>query len=154
MKWILGFACLIFTGLPLSQAPHFQSRYPRIDSYEIRPGILVTPVSMKGTLCQVSFEQRHVQKDAVHMQSTMPRELVLEIIDELAPPDVRGKPLWQVAGFDYMDSISGSTAVSIANYKNVTVQIYKTRSESGDVATIIEWKHACQPAKEAEPVPR
>lgn len=146
MKWILGLSFLIFAGPSSFQMPDFQSRYPRVESYEVRPGVLATPIyGPGGQLCQVSFEQRHIQQDAVHMQSAMPRKLVLEIINELAPSHERGRPILEVAGDDYLDIISGDSMTTVADYENVSVQIFKMRSGPDDVAAIIEWKHACGP---------
>lgn len=154
MKWIPGLACLIFASLPLSQAPDFGSRYPRVSSYEIRPGVLATPVySPNGVLCEVSFEQRHVQTDAVHMQSDMPGDLVREIINELAPPYERGNPTWHIGEYEYLDIVTGNYVTSVADYDKVSVQIFKQGSASGDVAVIMRWKHACESSKDAQPRP-
>jgi hypothetical protein len=148
MKWTLVFAYLIFASLLSSQGPSFSSRYTRVESYEIRPGVLATPVySANGALCQVSFEQSHVQKDAVHLQTEMPHDLVLEIINELAPPEARGKPKWHIGEYEYLDLVSGTSTTSVAEYDNVSVQIFQTESVSGDAAVIIEWKNACTASK-------
>jgi hypothetical protein len=148
MKWIVGLSLLmflVFTGPRSLQAPSFPSRYPRVESYEIRRGVLATPVySPSGAVCQVSFEQHHVQKDAVHMQAEMSHDLVLQIINELAPPYARGNPLWQVGGYEYLDITSGNSVTSVADYENVSVQIFYNQSDTGDAAAIIKWKNACQ----------
>jgi hypothetical protein len=116
----------------------------RVESYEIRPGVLATPAySKNGALCEVSIEKRHVQRDTVDLGSTIPRKVVLEMIDELAPPSERGKATVQLGGLDYMDVISGSMAIATAEYQNVSVRIFRTRSESGDTAVVLKWKNDC-----------
>src|ERR1051326_3432737 len=126
MKWILGIALVMLSAMRPAQTPDFRSTSSKVESYETRPGVLATPVySSTGALCQLSFEQRHVQKDAVHLQSEMRHELVLEIIDELAPRYVRGNPKWQIDGHEYLDITSGTSETAVADYENVSVQIFK-----------------------------
>lgn len=141
LKWILGAWSLLCAAFSVYSWPTLQSHYTRVEAYEIRPGLLGIPkYAEDSTLCEISLEKRHVQSDAVDLGATMPREVVLEIIDELAPPTERGKPLMQLAGSDYIDAVSGSTSVSLADYENVSVQIFRTRSQPGDIAAIVKWK--------------
>jgi len=123
-------------------APEFQSRYARVESYEIRPGILATPdYSSDGTLCEISVEKRHVHRDTVELGATIPRKLSLEMIDELAPPSERGKPTIKIGDQEYIDEINGSTVITIATYENISVQIFRARSDTGDVAVILRWNN-------------
>jgi hypothetical protein len=141
MKWILGISSLFVVVGGYITHPSL-ARYPRVESYEIRPGILAMPkYAENGEVCQVSIEKLHIQPKGVDLgPSTMPRELVLEMIDELAPPSERGKAITQLAGFDYIDVINGTTDVAAANYENVSVQIYGTTTTHGDIAVILDWK--------------
>ena len=142
MKWILRLSSFAFVGLGMYAAPGLQ-RYARVESYEIRPGILATPgYSSDGTLCEISVEKRHVQRDTVELGSTVPRKLALEMIDELAPPSERGKPTIKLANQEYIDEINGSTVITIATYENISVQIFRATSDPGDVAVILKWKNA------------
>ena len=144
MKWILGFLSLVFGAFSVYPDREFQSRYPRVESYEIRPGVLATPkYARDGALCEVAIEKRHVHGDLVDLGSTLPRELALQMIDELVPQSERGKATIQLAGTDYIDVMDGQTTVTMANYQNVSIQIFRTRSDSGDVAVIVKWKNAC-----------
>lgn len=146
MKWILAASSLMLVALNVNSGQQFESRYARVESYEIRPGVLAMPKYAKdGTLCQVSIEKLRVQPDAVDLgASTMPRNLVLEMVDELAPPSERGSATVQLAGFDYIDIIDGSVDIATANYRNVSVQIYKTTSVPGDMAAVLQWnREAC-----------
>lgn len=91
MKCILVLSSWLFISL-FHPAQDFQSRYSRVESYEIHPGILATPTyAAGGTLCRVSIERPHVQPNSIELgPSTMARKLVLGMIDELAPPSARG----------------------------------------------------------------
>lgn len=155
MKWILGISSLVLAVLTVPVAHQVLVRYPRVESYEIRPGVLAIPkYAENGEVCQVSIEKLHIQQDGVELgASTMSRELVLEMIDELAPPSERGKAMTQLAGFDYIDIINGTADVAAANYENVSVQIYGSTSAPEDVAVILDWKRrACASAKMPTPV--
>ena len=142
MKCMLGISILIVAILGVSATHQALVRYPRVESYEIRPGVLAIPkYAENGEVCQVSIEKLHIQRDGVELgASTMSRELVLEMIDELAPPSERGKAITQLAGFDYIDVINGTADVAAANYENVSVQIYGSTSTPGDAAVILSWK--------------
>jgi hypothetical protein len=150
MKWILGISSSVLAVLSVDAAHQLLARYPRVESYEIRPGVLAMPkYAANGEVCQVSIEKPHIQRSSVELgASTMPRELVLAMIDELAPPSERGKAITQLAGFDYIDVINGTADVAAANYENVSVRIYGSTSTPGDVAVILDWKRrACASSK-------
>lgn len=150
MKWSLGISSLVVVilGLPATHQP--LAGYPRMESYEIRPGVLAMPkYADDGELCQVSIEKLHIQQSGVELGvPTIPRETVLKMIDELAPPSERGKAISQLAGFDYIDVINGTADIAAANYEKVLVQIYGSTSLPGDVAVVLRWKKkACASSK-------
>jgi len=142
MKWIFGVSSLVIAVLGMHSAQELRSRYTRVESYEIRPGVLAMPKYAKdGTICQISIEKLHVQSDSVELGTpTMSHELVLEMIDELAPQSVRGNALTHFAGLDYVDEINGLTDVAVANYESISVRIFRLRSDDGDIAAILQWK--------------
>jgi hypothetical protein len=143
MKWNLGFSSLIFLILSIHNAHDFQSRYTRVESYEIRPDIVATPkYDENGSLCEIAIEKRHVQGEIVDLGATIPRERLLEILDELAPPTERGKSTNIFSKFDY-EIINGSFAVTVLDYEKVSAKIFRVKSDSGDTAAIVTWKNAC-----------
>jgi hypothetical protein len=157
MKWILGVSSLIFAAFGVHSTQEFLSRYARVEFYEIRPGVLAMPqYAADGEVCQLALEKRRIRSDGIDLgTSTMPRELVLEMIDELAPRSERGKAVIQLAGRDYMDVISGSTVTAVADYENVSVQIFRTTSANGDIAVLLNWKRdACASPKISKPAKR
>jgi hypothetical protein len=154
MKWILGISSLavVIFGVPATQ--QFPASYPRVESYEIRPGVLAMPkYADDGELCQVSIEKLHIQQSGVELGvPTMSRETVLKIIDELAPPSERGKAISQLAGHDYIDVINGTADVAAANYQYLSVRIYGSTSSPGDVAVVLDWKRkTCASSKSSTP---
>jgi hypothetical protein len=154
MKWMLAISSLIVAIVGVPATHQSLTKYPRLESYEIRPGVLAMPkYADDGELCQVSIEKLHVQDSGVELGvPTMSRESVLKMIDELAPPSERGKAITQLAGFDYIDIINGTADVAAANYENVSVQIYGSTSAPGDVAVVLDWKRkACTSSKSSTP---
>lgn len=154
MKWILGL--LSFSALASLSGPstqELQSRYTGVQSYEVRPDVLATPkYGVDGSLCEISIEKRHVQRDVVDMGATIPHELTLKIIDELAPPSKRGKRTGIVGKFDY-EMISGTSAVTVLDYENIAGQVFRATSASGDTAVILKWKNACGSSQKPERIP-
>ncbi len=144
MKWILALSFLTLTALSADPPQTPRLRYPRFESYEIRPGVLATPKYIsRGGLCEIFIEKRHLQGETAEMEPTIPRELLLEMVDELAPRSERGKATTQLAGYDYIDQIDGATAVTFAEYERVSIQIYRATSGIGDTAAIVRWKNVC-----------
>jgi hypothetical protein len=69
------------------------AKYPVVTSYEVRPGILMTPrYTTDGQVCQMSIERQRGTRSGVTLDSFMSDNLVKEIVDELAPLSERGKP--------------------------------------------------------------
>jgi hypothetical protein len=144
MKSILGTFSLLLIFLAFKPSQDLQLRYPRVEAYEIRPGVLATPkYSGRGALCEIFIERRHLQGETVELEPTISRELALEMIEELTPRSERGKAIMQLAGFDYIDEIDGATTVTFAEYEKVSIQIHRATSGNGDTAVIVRWKSAC-----------
>lgn len=143
MKWILGAATLLFVTNTVNPTQELQSRYRRVESYEIRPGVLATPKYSGGTLCEIFIEKRHLQGDTVELGPTMPHEMVLQMIDEVVPLTERGRPVMQLAGSDYIDTKEGQIETEFAAYEKVLIEIFKATSDSGDTAAMITWKNVC-----------
>ena len=143
MKSLLGMCSLFLAFFIFKPAQDWQSRYRRVEAYEIRPDILATPTyTKKGLLCTVSVEKRHVQADVVDMDPTIPREVAMAIIDELAPPSERGPRSPNVGPFDY-DVIEGSVVFRSLQFENVSIVIYRNRSGFGDAAVVLTWDKNC-----------
>lgn len=157
MKWFFGVLSLVVATGSLYSAHDFRSRYPVVESYEIRPGVLMTPkYAADGDVCEMIIEKRHVRGQTVDFSSSMPRESVLKMIDELAPPAERGKAIIQIAGFDYVTNVSGLVSTSNADYENVAIEIHSAESSSdyGDVAVSLRWKkNKCAPSATLKPLP-
>src|SRR5271157_3581756 len=68
-------------------------KYHSVETYEIRPGIIATPVyTASHDLCEISIEKRHYFNNSVDMDATMSKEQILSLFDELVPKEERGGP--------------------------------------------------------------
>jgi len=106
-------------------ASDLASKYSAVTAYEVRPGILMTArYAQDGQVCEMTLEKRHQTPGKVDLDSTIPHELVKELVEELVPVSERGKPANQFTKkWGYITSIFGSLAVSEAQFENVSIEI-------------------------------
>lgn len=119
------------------------SKYKAVETYEIRPGILMMPkYAADGEVCEVTLETTNLSSDTINLTPTLPRNTVLELVDELAPVDERG-PRTMDFGRDYISQHSGHSVTTFGEWENVAVNIYgrtSTGCGSGDIVAEIRWK--------------
>jgi len=139
--WV-GVCCLpLLLALPTGRF----SQYHRIESYEIRPGILLTPVyASDGELCEVSIERRHYSKVRVDLDAEISREQIDLFFNELAPQQERGKGgLGLPAGTEVADTDGGVRATLIP-YEKVSLEMRGKAESQNYVVAIITWnKRSC-----------
>jgi hypothetical protein len=153
---ILSAACA-FLLLAASPQKNPMARYKAVEAYEVRPGILMFPTySEDGEVCEIGLERRYYSRGMISVDSTLAREDIDAIVDELAPASERGpksqNPL------DSLMLVVGSGRTAFEQYENVTVEIEggaiinsKKKSTFDDVAAVIIWKH--RQCKEAVAAP-
>ena len=143
MMKLIASTCLLALA-----ASHYGVRfhkYHAIKAYEIRPGIMMTPVyATSGDLCKISIERRHYSDNRVDMDAAMSKEQIMSMFDELVPRKERGGPDGRLpADTEISESDLGMLAKSIP-YKNVTFEMYgnKDRPERQKyIAAIISWNN-------------
>lgn len=137
---------LLFIAKPKG-GPEF-TRYKAVESYEIKPGILIMPrYSHHGQICEIGVEKRLYSPERVSVDPTMPRKKIQEVFDELVPMQVRG-PLSKDFGDDLIFPGARSITTTIG-YQNVVLQIFSERLLSphkneiveGDIAAKIQWRN-------------
>jgi hypothetical protein len=141
-----GFACAIaFLLLPVNSQNERFSKYQRVEAYEVRPGILMMPrYSANGQVCMVVVQKDHYVNEVALLDSTLPREVVTQIFDELVPPSERG-PLGTNNEMARLSVYSGNSVTSRLDYKNVSFEISRQASSPGDIVAVIQWKgRSCQ----------
>jgi hypothetical protein len=119
------------------------SRYKSIETYEIRPGILVMPrYAADGEVCEITMEKHHFDNGKADLNTTIPRETFIQLVDELAPPNERGRQTMDF-GREYMSAYSGHSVTTFAEYENVSIDIVGKASHecgNGDIVAVIKWK--------------
>ena len=122
---------------------HKFNRLPAVETYEIRPGILMMPrYSDAGQVCQIVVERRHVSPKNIDLDAEMSREDILRIFDELVPKGERGQPKLNLGDNGSISMVDGHTLTTIAMYENVSVRMYGKSKDTGPknyVAATIDW---------------
>jgi hypothetical protein len=126
-----------------SQSSRF-SHYKTVETYEVRPGILMMPrYSKEGQVCEIALQKRLYSPDGFFSDATLERAEINRIADELAPPTERGK---KIKGKDMIIQ-SGKGMAMNAEYENVSIVIYSDTSQrrgqtvAQDIVATITWKH-------------
>lgn len=118
---------------------NLSAKYHPVTSYEVRPGILMTPkYATDGLVCEMVLERRHKTETGINFGDLLSKELVKELVDELVPEAERGKNLTEFLN----TTIDGGFVTTEYAYENVLVRVHGiTRPEpSGDMVVIITWR--------------
>jgi hypothetical protein len=113
-------------------------QYRAVHSYEIRPGVLISPsYSDEGRVCEIAIEKRHYSGKAVDVDAAMSSEEIELLFDELAPLEERG----QLKFPDVVELTEehGWFRMTTIPYKNVSLQMYGRVESKKYVAAIVKW---------------
>ena len=146
MTRVTGLACAIaFVLLPVNSQNERFSRYKRVEAYEVRPGILMMPrYAADGQVCEVAIQKDHYFNGMIQYDSTLPPRVVIQILDELAPPAERG-PLTINDELARLSLYAGNSVTSFLDYKNVSLDVSRPTSSPDDIVAMIQWKgRSCQ----------
>jgi hypothetical protein len=124
-------------------ATDISAKYPIVNAYEVRPGILMTTkYAEDGQVCEMVLEKRHKTVEKTDFGLTIPHELVRQLLDELVPKAERGKTTKRYLRGDSESTITGNVEVTESEYENVSIEILGSLSPgvSGDVVVTIHWK--------------
>lgn len=141
----IRFACALILLFPLASVKRGEefSKYKRVETYEIRPGILIMPrYADNGQVCEIAIEKSHYAPTTIDMDSTLPREDFIQIVDELVPPGDRGRAAIEFTE-DYLSLYNGTSVTTFKEYENISIKIYGRALPKGgvsDVAATISWK--------------
>ncbi len=146
MVRLIGLICTIGLLVLTSELPNERfSKYKRLEAYEVRPGILMMPrYSADGQVCMVVFQKDHYVNGVEDLDSTLPREEITQVFDELVPPSERG-PLSTNKEMARLSVHAGNSVSSLLDYKYVSFDISRPASSRGDIVAEIQWKgRTCQ----------
>lgn len=145
---ILRAAVLVLSVLSATNAQSpsgFARKYPAVTSYEVRPGVFMTPtVSPNGKVCEMTVEKRHLNGNLLDSDGFLSDELVEDLINELAPLSQRGNELTGIDNWFGSVEIAGTLVISRKTYENAVVEIYGNYPPGGPIenqAFVIIWKN-------------
>jgi hypothetical protein len=145
---VLGFA----VPSRSQSAADLSAKYPVITSYEVVPGIPVTPRhTAGGQVCQKSFERRTAGEDGVDLDSVICEKPADDIVDRRAPPPVRGKESNTLSGVGLTVGVANTIHYGC---ENALVSFLESSAQGplGIMAVAVSWKKS--PCKEEdEPLP-
>lgn len=117
-------------ALLLGQNGDLASKYPSIESYEIEPGVQITPFySSDRELCEVGIEKRHYNGHSVDMDAVLSKEQILSIFDQLAPIEMRGLSEGSLPVGSEITEEDGGVSVTMIRYENVSLAMYGRTSQ-------------------------
>jgi hypothetical protein len=127
-------------AFPLGPNKRFD-KYQAIETYEIRPGILITPTyTAQHEICEVAIEKRHYSNNVVDMDAELSDEQIQELFEELVPKSERGQLAWNLGEGTERTDTDGGVSVTYVPYKNVTFAKYRKAKHQNYLAAIITWK--------------
>jgi hypothetical protein len=142
---ILGLFCGVLLAAGQTE-DELGARFKKVAAFEIRSGIVVFPTfAANGSVCQMIVEKRkYINSHDLNTDIVIPSTLANQLVDELVPPDERGRPSKYLSPQSY---ILGRASFIKQDYENVSVSMYGTSvggHESGTMAIIITWpKRVC-----------
>ena len=143
---------LLFQPNAATDLGQLLATYPKVDAYEVRPGILLLPsYTTGGEVCALGLQTLHYTPDMVRLDPDMTGQGVDKILDELVPSAERGEPSADIPRGLY--TRSGQSLVYTRQYENVTLQYWweitspperkskKNGTDGNLVAVTVKWKH-------------
>jgi hypothetical protein len=139
---------ILILGVPVftQTAADLEKKYGSpVKEYEVRPGILMTATySDDGQVCKMYVERRHFSETSFDQRLSLPQEMIIELIEELVPTELRGG---KTEG-DGFSRITGQLSDRIHDYQNVSTTVLASAASgdcNGGAALIIKWKNrACK----------
>jgi hypothetical protein len=93
MSKLIGLALAAVLLLPSANPVREQfAKYKAVEAYEIRPGVLMMPrYSSDGQVCEIGLEKLHYSPEIIRLDSSLSREEVDQVLEELVPANERGR---------------------------------------------------------------
>jgi hypothetical protein len=145
MSKLIGLAFAAVLLLPSANPIHENfAKYKAIEAYEIRAGVLMMPsYSSDGQVCEVGLEKLHYAPETIRLDSTLSRQEIDQIFDELVSADERGPRSNDFAGTTITQG--GHSLTTTTDFENVSIQIYGAAGKGGttvdEIAATLKWKN-------------
>jgi hypothetical protein len=126
LRILLGCVAFLALAAPAPQSSFdLRARYgePDVQRFAIRPDVtMAVEYGSDGKTCNFDIEPRHAFiHGTIIRQSTISKETALELIDEVAPADTRGKE--RIPLFSNVISSSCNGQETFGDYDNVQIMI-------------------------------
>jgi hypothetical protein len=136
---------------PAQSSSDFDAKYHRVTSYELRPGVLMTPrYAADGRVCQLTLEKRQQRGDQIVFGVSFSEKEIKELTDELVPESERGENLTERLNV----TVDGGFITTDYTYQNVLIRVNGvTRpAPAGNMIVTVTWRNrVCGQGSEAVP---
>jgi hypothetical protein len=130
-------SCLLFSACPQKEA---FTKYKAIEAYEVQPGILAFPAYNEyGMVCEIGIERRQYTQEKINLDPSLSPEEIDRIVDQLAPPEVRGQKSTDLPNDGAL--FLGPGRMTLVQYENVRVETFTKVTAGMNVALVIQWKN-------------
>ena len=131
-------------------AAEFDTKYERITSYELRPGIVMTPeYTHEGQICQMVLERRQRTNSGFLLANTFTEKEVTQLVDMLVPKADRGNvvPVGLSQGKGPEVYVASGIARWVTTYENISVESVGIADPrpSGIMYATITWRNRSCP---------
>jgi hypothetical protein len=135
-------------GSQSQSSTELSTKYSVVTSYEVRPGILMTPkYSVDGQICQMSFERQRATRSRVILDSFISEESVKDIVDEVVPHS-ESDPVCDGPERNAIVLTVGGTTQCVHEYEKIRYNVL--RGPHRETVVLIEWKNRdCKVGPEA-----
>lgn len=130
------------------------SGFEAVSGYEVRAGVLAIPrFASDGQICEIGLQPLFYSPEGTRLNTKFTPDIINEIFDELVPAEERGprpQNLLEKGAIDFQ----GQSMTTDEEYENVSIHIYSTVTNSGDVSrpstyqfnetdvlATLSWKH-------------
>lgn len=157
MRWIAAF--LVFLAIPFTKPTDtfdLRQRYgdPRTERFRIRPDVtLAVSYGTDHKSCVLEIEPRKDFLQEMVANETLSKELTDQLLDEIAPPSIRGKEVMPLFSVVVAGGCNGM--MTFGDYENVSINVsygFCEKVIGVHSATITFKRSACEQWRKPPPV--
>jgi hypothetical protein len=122
-------------------------RFNKLVLFQVRPGTVALPTfAADGSVCRLEIEKvQQFESESTAPDHIIPDYLVSKLVDEVVPPNERGKPNKYLSTESW---VAGGAAFIKQDYENVSVGVYGTSivdGPNGATQIVITWRNRTCP---------
>jgi hypothetical protein len=145
----LSIGVLLILISPVTAQDRF-AKYPKIEGYEVRPGILAIPrYTANNELCEIGLQRLLYSSGMVRLNVELDQKEILNVIDELVPAAEKGAVTKNSFVNEIGATLSGGSLTTGKEFDNVLILMFapavtndgSNRVLSKDIVAQIIWKN-------------